>query len=90
MYKRQVLQPTHVIAGIENQKMEEDAGAFTHVFQQIAFGRPLLSALEDLTKVAGILACLLYTSNTTASFSVVFGTIVHGCSHAPVSKLIMN
>ena len=39
---RVVLQPTHVIDGIENQKMEEDAGAFTHVFQQIAFGLSLI------------------------------------------------
>ena len=50
-----------MIDGIENQKMEEDAGAFTHVFQQIAFGRPLLSAPDGrLTKVAGILADSFY------------------------------
>lgn len=57
---RVALQPTHVIDGIENQQMEEEAGAFTNVFQQIAFGRPLLSAPEDLTEVARILADSFY------------------------------
>lgn len=57
---RVVLQPTHVIDGIENQRMQEDAGAFTGVFQQIAFGRPLLSTMEDLTEAAGILADSFY------------------------------
>lgn len=50
-----ILQPTHIIDGIENQQMQADANAFRNIFQKIAFGRPLLSSSEDLEKMAQIL-----------------------------------
>lgn len=50
-----ILQPTHIIDGIENQQMQADANAFRNIFQKIAFGRPLLSSAEDLEKMAQIL-----------------------------------
>ena len=51
-----ILQPTHIIDGIENQQMLKDAEAFTGLFQSIAFGRPLLSNREDLLKMVRIIA----------------------------------
>lgn len=42
-----VVQPTHVINGLENDMMKEDALSYAHQFQSISFGAPLLSSEED-------------------------------------------
>lgn len=42
-----VVQPTHVINGIENDRMTADALAFKGQFEWIAFGAPLLTSEED-------------------------------------------
>lgn len=42
-----VVQPTHVINGIENDLMKKDALAFADRFHSISFGAPLLSDEQD-------------------------------------------
>jgi cobalt/nickel transport system ATP-binding protein len=42
-----LIQPTHVINGIENDLMKEDALAFQDSFHSISFGDPLLTSEED-------------------------------------------
>lgn len=42
-----IIQPTHVINGIENDLMKEDALAFRDRFNSITFGTPLLTSEED-------------------------------------------
>ncbi len=42
-----IVQPTHVINGIENDRMKEDALSFQDSFQSIRFGTPLLTSEED-------------------------------------------
>lgn len=42
-----VIQPTHVINGIENDLMKEDALAYREQFDVIRFGVPLLTSEED-------------------------------------------
>lgn len=42
-----VVQPTHVINGIENDRMTADALAFKERFDRISFGTPLLTSEED-------------------------------------------
>lgn len=46
-----IVQPTHVINGIENDLMKEETLAFQDSFHSIAFGTPLLTSQEDNTKV---------------------------------------
>ncbi len=46
-----IVQPTHVINGIENELMKKDALAFGKDFQSITFGTPLLTSEEDHEKV---------------------------------------
>ncbi len=41
------VQPTHVINGIENDRMKEDALQFRNDFQSISFGDPLLTNEQD-------------------------------------------
>lgn len=45
-----VVQPTHIIHGIENDRMLEDIRAFEGRFQRIRIGRPMLSNTEDYKK----------------------------------------
>lgn len=42
-----IVQPTHVINGIENDRMREDALAYAKQFSSIRFGTPLLTSEED-------------------------------------------
>lgn len=42
-----IVQPTHVINGIENDLMKEDALAYRDQFDSIRFGAPLLTSEED-------------------------------------------
>lgn len=42
-----VVQPTHVINGIENDLMQEDALSYQESFHSIRFGNPLLTTEED-------------------------------------------
>lgn len=42
-----VVQPTHVINGIENDLMKEDVLAFAEHFDSIRFGDPLLTTVQD-------------------------------------------
>lgn len=42
-----IVQPTHIINGIENDQMKEDVLAKQDAFDQIAFGDPLLTTTED-------------------------------------------
>ncbi|MGN1142281.1 MAG: sirohydrochlorin cobaltochelatase, partial [Oliverpabstia sp.] len=42
-----IVQPTHVINGIENDLMKEDALSYRDDFHSIAFGTPLLTSEQD-------------------------------------------
>lgn len=42
-----LVQPTHVINGIENDLMKEDALSFRDEFHSISFGEPLLTSKQD-------------------------------------------
>ncbi|ROR28322.1 sirohydrochlorin cobaltochelatase [Mobilisporobacter senegalensis] len=49
------IQPTHIIDGIENNKMKEIAGKFSGEFQVLKIGSPLLDTKEDFDEtVKGI------------------------------------
>lgn len=42
-----VVQPTHIINGIENDQMKEDVLRYEDRFEKLAFGTPLLTSSED-------------------------------------------
>ena len=42
-----IVQPTHVIKGIENEQMMEEIRSFSEHFEKISVGEPLLSSEED-------------------------------------------
>ena len=45
-----IVQPTHIINGIENDKMLEDLMMYADRFQKIRVGKPLLSSVDDYKK----------------------------------------
>ena len=51
-----IIQPTHVINGIENDLMKEDALAYRDRFDSIRFGAPLLTSEEDSEAVVKAVA----------------------------------
>ena len=42
-----LVQPTHILNGIENDRMKEDVLAFEDQFTRLSFGAPLLSSTQD-------------------------------------------
>ena len=72
-----LVQPTHVINGIENDLMKEDALPYRDSFHSISFGDPLLTTEEDSHKV--IAAIAEEFSNITKKQALVF--MGHGTTH---------
>lgn len=72
-----IVQPTHVINGIENEQMKEDALAYQHQFSSIRFGTPLLTSTEDNQKV--ILALMQEFTSLDSNHVLVF--MGHGTTH---------
>ena len=73
-----VVQPTHVLNGIENDQMIRDAGAFEKDFDRIVFGAPLLTSQEDNERVIQAVAediplkedeALVFMGHGTAHFA---------------------
>ncbi len=75
--RRVVVQPTHVINGIENEQMIQDALAFREDFDAVAIGTPLLTDDEDSVAVIEAIAeeTLPLPRDTAAVF------IGHGTTH---------
>ena len=46
-----IVQPTHIINGIENDRMMEDLMENMSLFKRIRVGKPLLSSVDDYKKV---------------------------------------
>ena len=72
-----LVQPTHVINGIENDRMKEDALSFRDSFHSISFGDPLLTTEDDSHKV--IAAIAREFSHITKDQELVF--MGHGTTH---------
>ena len=74
-----IVQPTHVINGIENQLMQEDALAWRDQFHSITFSHPLMTTTEDSLTIVEAIAdefswlkeeqALLLMGHGTAHFS---------------------
>ena len=46
-----IVQPTHVMNGYENDMRTEDAKAYSSHFSRVAIGAPLLTSMEDQTRI---------------------------------------
>ncbi len=72
-----VVQPTHIINGIENDLMKEDVLRYEKRFEKIAFGTPLLTSTEDNEAV--ISAVMAEFPNLGKKDALVF--MGHGTTH---------
>lgn len=70
-----VVQPTHLLYGIEYDKMKASADAFAPRFASFAFGRPLLASAADLRALA---ACVQRAYAPAQGALVLLG---HGTGH---------
>lgn len=75
--RRLVVQPTHVINGIENTQMKDAVSRYTHLFESIAIGEPLLTQTSDYEKTVHILGQALSAKHPKTA--VVF--MGHGTDH---------
>ena len=55
-YKCVYIQPTHLIAGFEYDKINETVNSFENAFKEIKLGVPLLNDREDVKKVCSVFA----------------------------------
>ncbi|MDY3920081.1 MAG: sirohydrochlorin cobaltochelatase [Candidatus Limivivens sp.] len=74
--KTLIVQPTHVINGIENDLMQEDVKEYADSFEKITFGNPLLTTEEDNSRVIEAVAEELHPDERDAL--VLMG---HGTTH---------
>ena len=71
------VQPTHVINGVENDLMKEDALSFRDSFSSVAFGNPVLTTEKDNT-LAVEAVCSEFSDLSTDEVLVLMG---HGTTH---------
>ena len=51
-----IVQPTHILDGIENNTMKEEVLSYKEHFQSVVFGAPLLTTEQDKVSVAKAIA----------------------------------
>ena len=71
-----IVQPTHIINGIENDRMMEDLMEHMSLFRRIRVGKPLLSSVDDYKK--SIHAVMAETELSEGEMLVLMG---HGTDH---------
>ena len=71
-----IIQPTHIINGIENDRMMEELMEHMSLFKRIRVGKPLLSSVEDYKKA--IHAVMAETELDDGEMLVLMG---HGTDH---------
>ncbi len=54
-YDRVIVQPTHILCGIEYDKIKAVADSYNYKFRELLFGKPLLGDAEDLKELSGVL-----------------------------------
>ena len=72
-----IVQPTHIINGLENDFMTEDVLKYKDNFKKISFGAPLLNDTEDLRSIVRVFAEEYLSSNDNLAL-VLMG---HGSTH---------
>lgn len=72
-----IVQPTHILHGVENDRMLEDIRELLSEFQSIKVGNPLLSSTEDYKKAVEVIREEMDTGS--AQKALVF--MGHGTSH---------
>ncbi|MBQ3969298.1 MAG: sirohydrochlorin cobaltochelatase [Clostridia bacterium] len=76
--KKVVVQPTHLMNGFEYDDLAAAVKDYTDKFDEIAFGKPLLSNDDDIKEVAKILPEITKDYNTDGTAVVFMG---HGTEH---------
>ncbi len=51
-----IIQPTHILNGVENDRMKADALTLSDLFEKMAFADPLLTSQEDMFRAADMIA----------------------------------
>lgn len=74
--RRIIVQPTHIINGIENDRMLEDLKKYEGVFEWVRVGKPLLSSVDDYKKA--VHAVMAQTELSPDETLVLMG---HGTDH---------
>ena len=75
-YTDVVIQPTHIINGIENENMLEDLSFYAKRFSSFRIGKPLLSDIEDYKQLVN---CIVEENHVGEEEAILL--MGHGTSH---------
>lgn len=78
-----IVQPTHIINGIENDKMLSDIMEYTEKFRKISIGKPLLTGVEDYKKAIHAVMAEVPLENNEALILMGHGTDHHANAAYP-------
>ena len=91
--KKLVVQPTHLMAGIEYEELEETLAGYADSFEQVALGANLLDTDEDFERVAEIITDAMkdYDDGETAIVYMGHGTEAESNAvYAKMQKLLAD
>ena len=96
-----IIQPTHVINGVENDRMKTDALSFRDSFHSIVFGAPLLSSESDNEAVVNAVASefswitdkdalVLMGHGTTHYANTVYAALDYRCKEMGFKNILLG
>ena len=88
--KELIVQPTHIINGIEYDFMREQVAPYKEKFEKIFFGNPLLSTIEDYKELATILKESYAIEKDEAMVLMGHGSLHHANSAYPAFEYVLK
>lgn len=88
--ERVIVQPTHIINGIENEKMLSELAEYRNHFASIQVGEPLLSSIEDYKKAVHALMGEVELAQDEVLLLMGHGTDHHATAAYPALEYVFH
>ena len=82
-----LVQPTHLLDGFENKKLEDLLQENAGLFETVRFGRPVLDSQEDAQRLAEVIAGEIYSNNISDSKTALV-LMGHGSANDPQANAV--
>ena len=82
-----LVQPTHLLDGFENKKLESLLHENAGLFETVSIGRPALDSQEDAQRLAEVIAAEIYSTNVSDSKTALV-LMGHGSANDPQANAV--
>lgn len=84
-----LVQPTHLLDGFENKRLEGILQEYAADFEAVSLGRPILDSGDDLARLAEVIVSEIYSANVTESRTALV-LMGHGSANDPEANEVYH